>query len=151
MRTPHRVPAARQPGGPPTVETMTVRSTIASAAAVATFATASTAVAAESGWVLVKRGPTVAAGETAYVGSLVRRPTTIGVRVVVQRRSSIRLAVTISCRRGLTTRVSRTNVTVAAPGTKALVLPLAAADNCAASVTGSNPKGTLRLDLVRRS
>jgi hypothetical protein len=130
---------------------MRLRSVLTSAAALATLATASTAGAAESGWVLVKRGPTVGAGEIAYVGNIVLEPKKIGVRAVVAEPRAIRLVVTLSCRRGIKVRVSRARVTVAAPGTKTLVLPLTGADNCAASATGSNPAGTLRLELLRGS
>ncbi len=115
----------------------------------ATLAVAASAHAAGSGWVVAKRGTTAPAGELAYVGTIVRHPKQIGVRVVVATPRAVTLSVVLSCRRGIRIRVARGRVAVQAPSTKTLRLPLSGADNCAVSATGTNPSGTLRLDLLR--
>ena len=107
------------------------------------------AAASSSGWVVVKRGPTAAAGELAIVGGIVRRPGRVAVRVVVSAPRSITISVVMSCRKGLGAGVGRSRLTVRATATKQLRLPVAGADNCAVSATGTNPAGTLRLDLLR--
>ena len=105
--------------------------------------------ASTEAWRLVKKGPTVAAGETAYVGAIVRRPTTVAFRAVASPAAAITLTVTMSCRQGLKTRIGRQRLSGQATYTKAIRLPLPGADNCAVSATGSSAAGNLRLELLR--
>jgi hypothetical protein len=115
----------------------------------ALLATAAGAVAATSAWVVVKRGPTARAGELAYVGTVVRNPGVVAVRAVVPARRTVTLSVVMSCRKGIGAGVARKRLAVSAPGTKTLPLPVSDADNCAISASGTNPAGTLRLELLR--
>ena len=89
------------------------------------------------------------AGKIVAVGSLVRHPDSVAVRVMVPRPQTISLLVVMSCRKGLKTRVGGGRVSVRAPSTKTLPLPLSGADHCAVSASGSNPSGKLTLQLLR--
>ena len=100
-------------------------------------------------WTVVKRGQTAGAGQLALVGAIVRRPNRVAVRVVASKPRTISLQIVMSCRRGIRTGIDRTRLTGRAPYTKALILPLGGADNCAVSATGTNPAGALRLELLR--
>lgn len=110
---------------------------------------AGTSSATTLGWKMVRKGPTVGPGEVAYVGSMVRSPAKVGVRTVTASSESIALTVTTSCRKGLKTRVGRERLTGRAPYTKSIRLPLAGADHCAVSATGTSAAGTMRLELLR--
>src|SRR5262245_51977482 len=105
--------------------------------------------AATLGWTVVRKGPTVGAGEIAFVGSIVRRPAKVGVRATTASSETIVLTVTTSCRKGLKTRVGREQITGRAPYTRSIRLPLAGADHCAISATGKSAAGTMRLELLR--
>jgi hypothetical protein len=126
-----------------------VRRALVTGVVVAALASTVGAPAAPEAWRIVKRGSTAGAGQVATVGTLVRRPSGVAVRVVVSKPRLITVTVIVSCRRGLKTGVGRGRFTDGAPYTKALRLPLTGADNCAVSAMGTNPTGTLRLDLYR--
>ncbi len=128
-----------------------MRSRVLCSAAVVSFTLVSSmsALAAAEGWRVVKRGPTVGPGEIAYVGAIVRRPTTIALRAVASKPGLVTLTVTMSCRSGLKTRIGRQQLAGNATYVKAVKLPLAGADNCAVSATGSSAAASLRLELLR--
>jgi hypothetical protein len=122
--------------------------TVSALVAGALISAASISASTEA-WRLVKKGPTVGPGETAFVGSIVRHPTAVAFRAVASKPGMITLTVTMSCRAGLKTRVARQRLSGQATYTKAVRLPLAGADNCAVSATGSSTAGSLRLELLR--
>jgi hypothetical protein len=105
------------------------------------------AAAGSASWKLVKRGAVAQPGELAVVGAIVTRPGGVGVRVRAS--GAIAVNVVMSCRRGLVTRVGQGRLSGRAPYTRTLRLPLAGASNCAVSATGTNPAGTLALELLR--
>jgi hypothetical protein len=115
-----------------------------------TCALVTAAPAVADAWRVVKKGQTAGAGQLALVGDIVKRPGVVAIRAVVTERRSIAVAVVMSCRRGLTTRVGTARLTGVAPFTKAVPLPLAGASNCAVSATATNPAGQLTLVLLRR-
>ncbi len=116
---------------------------------VVALASVAGALASTQSWTVVKRGQTAGAGQLALVGAIVRRPNRVAIRVVVSKPRTISLQIVMSCRRGIRTGIDRTRLTGRAPYTRALVLPLGGADNCAVSATGINPAGVLRLELLR--
>jgi hypothetical protein len=122
---------------------------VLSVLAIAGLVSAAGVSASTEAWRLVKKGPTVGAGEIAFVGDIVRRPTTVAFRAVGSKPETITLTVTMSCRQGLKTRVGRQRLSGRATYTKAVRLPLAGADHCAVSATGTSAAGSLRLELLR--
>ena len=113
--------------------------------AVAVGATAGT----DASWRLFKRSAPAQAGELAYVGGIVRRPTALAVRAISSTPETVALQVVLSCRSRIKVRIARQQISGRAPFTRPLRLPLAGADSCAVSATGTGTSGTLRIELLR--
>jgi hypothetical protein len=113
--------------------------------ALALSATAGT----DASWRLVKRSAPASAGELAYVGGIVRRPTALAVRAISTTPDTVTLQVVLSCRSRLKVRIARQQIGGRTTFTRPLRLPLAGADNCAVSATGTSTGGMLRLELLR--
>ena len=130
---------------------MVLRKQILTAVLVTALTSTVDAAASSQAWAVVKKGRTAGAGELALVGAIVRHPNRVAVRVIVSKPRTIAISVVVSCRSGLKTGIGRGRLTGRAPYTKVVSLPIAGADNCAVSATGTNAAGTLKLVLLRSS